>query len=105
MAPGAAGLAFLGFPLHPRDKPATERGRHLAEVGLPMLLLQGTRDRLCDLDLLRGVLEGMEPKPRLHLLDGADHGFHVLERSGRTDREVVDELCVRLAGWAEDLGG
>lgn len=96
---GVRGLVFFGFPLHAAGKPSTDRGGHLANVGLPMLYLQGTRDRLADLDLLRPVLDGIEPAPALHVIDEADHGFHVLKRSGRTDEEVIDELAAVSADW------
>lgn len=102
--PGVSGIPFLGFPLHAAGKPATRKGRHLVEVGLPMLFLQGTRDRLADLDLLRSVLEKVEPAPALHVVEGADHGFQVLKRSGRTEAEVVAELCDRIAEWGRGLG-
>jgi len=69
-------------------------------VGLPMLFLQGTRDKLANLDLLRPLLGSVEPRPDLRVLEGADHGFHVLKRSGRTDDEVLDEMCDAFAEWA-----
>lgn len=97
--PGVRGLVFFGFPLHPAGKPSTGRGDHLADVGLPMLFLQGTRDRLADLGLLRSVLAGVEPPPRLHVVEAADHGFHVTKRSGRTDAEAIEELANATAGW------
>lgn len=104
--PGIRGLCFLGFPLHTRKNPGTSRGRHLARVGLPTLFVQGTRDELADLDLLRCVLAEVEPRPTLHEVEGADHGFHVLKRSGRTDEEVLEEVCDAVAGWmAEESGG
>jgi len=101
--PGVLGLAFFGFPLHPAGKPGTKRGDHLAGAKLPMLFLQGTRDKLADLDLLEPVLQTVQPTPTLHVVEGADHGFHVLKRSGRTDEEVLDELTDRFAGWAGKL--
>lgn len=101
--PDVLGLAFFGFPLHPPGKESTKRAHHLAEVGVPTLFLQGTRDKLANLDLLRPVLEDLEPAPRLHVVDGADHGFHVLKRSGRTDGEVRDEICDAFAVWARAL--
>lgn len=109
---GVMGLVFLGFPLHPTGKPATARAAHLASVTLPMLFLQGTRDSLADMDLLRPVLDrlaesagrGGRPKPTLHVLEGADHGFHVLKRSGRADADVVEELCARTAAWMGEAG-
>lgn len=101
--PGVRGIAFFGFPLHPPGKPSTDRGEHLPDVGLPMLFLQGTRDKLADLDLLRPVLDDVRPSPTLHVVEGADHGFHVLKRSGRTDDEVLDELCDAFVAWVRDV--
>lgn len=98
--PGVRGIVFVGFPLHPRGKPSTERADHLTEVGLPMLFLQGTRDRLADLDLLRRLVADLQPEPTLHVVEGADHGFEVLKRSGRTEAEVVEELAGAVAGWS-----
>jgi uncharacterized protein len=103
--PGVLGLAFLGFPLHPAGRESVDRAAHLADVGLPMLFLQGTRDKLADLDLLTPVLEHVAPRPTLHILEGADHGFHVLKRSGRTDEQVLGELCDVLADWARSRTG
>lgn len=100
---GVRGLAFFGFPLHAAGRDSDARGAHLTEVGLPMLFLQGTRDRLANLELLEPLLEGIHPKPRLHVLEGADHGFHVLKRSDRTDDEVLDEACQAFAAWAGSL--
>ena len=94
------GLGFFGFPLHAPGRDSSERGDHLGDVGLPMLFLQGTRDKLANLELLRPLLSRVEPAPTLHVVDGADHGFHVLKRSGRTDAEVLEELCDTFAEWA-----
>lgn len=101
---GCAGLVFVGFPLHPAGKPGIERAEHLQHIGIPTLFLQGTRDKLADLELLRPVVDGMRPSPTLHIVDGADHGFHVLKRSGRTDDEVMAELAETTADWCRDLG-
>ena len=102
--PGVRGLVFFGFPLHGAGKePSATRGEHLADVGLPMLFLQGTRDNLCDLSLLRPLLEGIAPAPTLHVEEGADHGFHVLKRSGRTDEGVLTSLCDGVAAWAAEV--
>lgn len=98
--PGVRGLVFFGFPLHPAQKPGTERGDHLARVPHPMLFLQGTRDKLADLDLLRSVLRPLGERATLHVVEGADHGFHVLKRSGRTDGEVLTELAETVAGFS-----
>lgn len=102
--PGVKGLAFLGFPLHAAGKPpSTARGEHLQDVKLPTLFLQGTRDTLADLTLLRPLLETTRPRPTLHVVEGADHGFHVLKRSGRTDAIVLDELADALRSWLDSL--
>lgn len=102
-APHAAarGLAFLGFPLHAARKPATQRGEHLARVAMPMLFLQGTRDTLADLHLIRPLIDDLGPRATLHVIDGADHGFQVLKRSGRTHDEVLDELADALVAWID----
>lgn len=100
---GVAGLAFLGFPLHPAEKPGVKRADHLADVGIPMLFLQGTRDTLAELDLLRPVIDRLGSRATLQVIDGADHMFHVLKRSGRTDEEVLDELASAIAAWGEGL--
>lgn len=97
--PGVKGLVLLGFPLHPAGKPSTERAAHLAGVKLPMLFLQGTRDALADLDLITQTTANLGNKASLHIVEGADHAFHVLVRSGRTDARVRDELCDTMAAW------
>lgn len=94
-----AGLVFLGFPLHPAKQPGIARAEHLARVEIPMLFLQGTRDTLADLDLITGVCNGLGDRATLHVVDGADHGFSVLKRSGRTDAEVLEELADTTADW------
>ena len=101
--PGVLGLAFFGFPLHAPGRDSDERGAHLADVGLPMLFLQGTRDRLARLGLLEPLLERVKPRPTLHVVESADHGFHVIKKSGRTDEEVLDEMCSRFSTWISEL--
>ena len=93
------GLVFFGFPLHPARRPGTARAEHLARVPHPMLFLQGDRDALAELDLLGPVVEALGNRALLHRVAGADHGFHVLKRSGRTDGQVLDELARVAAGW------
>jgi predicted alpha/beta-hydrolase family hydrolase len=97
--PGVRGLAFLGFPLHPAGKPSDERARHLFDVRVPMLFLQGTRDALADLALLRPVIDGLGARASLRVFDDADHSFHVPARSGRRDADVRRELLDALAAW------
>jgi len=100
---GVRGVAFFGFPLHPAGAPGQGRADHLAQVEVPMLFLQGTRDTLADLDLLRPVIDNLGSRATLHVVDGADHGFNVLKRSGRTPADVMDELTRTMEGWAETL--
>lgn len=97
--PKVRGLAFFGFPLHAAGRDSSERGAHLSKVALPMLFLQGTRDKLANLELLRSLVGDVQPRPMLHVVEGMDHGFHVLKRSGRTDDEVLDDLCDVFALW------
>lgn len=99
--PGVRGLAFLGFPLHPAGRPSDERAAHLAGVRVPMLFLQGTRDDLADLSLLRPVVEGLNPLAELVTFADADHSFHVPARSGRKDADVLAALADTLAGWID----
>jgi uncharacterized protein len=96
------GLIFFGFPLHPPDKPSIERAAHLSRVKIPMLFLQGTRDTLADLNLLRPLAKAL-PLATLKELDGADHSFHVLARSGRTDAEVRAEMIEEFLAWSLDI--
>jgi predicted alpha/beta-hydrolase family hydrolase len=101
--PGVRGLAFLGFPLHPAGKPSMERGKHLHDVSVPMLFLQGSRDALCDLEYLRATLEDLGSLPILHLLEEADHSFHVPARSGQTDADVRRKMVDALNGWIQTI--
>jgi uncharacterized protein len=97
------GLVFFGFPLHPAGKPSSDRAAHVAEVKIPMLFLQGTRDALADLGLLKPIVKGLGNKATLHLAEGADHSFHVLKSSGRNDREVLAEILDAFAAWVDAL--
>jgi predicted alpha/beta-hydrolase family hydrolase len=96
---GVRGLVFLGFPLHPAGRPGTARAAHLDRVSVPMLFLQGTRDPLAGLDLLRSVCDHLGARATLHVVEGADHSFAVLKRSGRTNAEVLAELASTIAEW------
>jgi predicted alpha/beta-hydrolase family hydrolase len=100
---GVRGLAFLGFPLHPAGAPANERGKHLASVQVPMLFLQGTRDELADIGLVQTLGQELGPRATLKLIEHADHSFHVLVRSGRTDAQVQAELLDALCAWMGTL--
>ena len=98
----ARGLVFFGFPLHPPKQPGTKRADHLSNVSVPMLFLQGTRDALADLNLLRPVCDRLGARATLRVIDTADHSFHVLKKSGRRDDEVLHELAATTAIWASD---
>ncbi|MBR0966290.1 dienelactone hydrolase family protein [Bradyrhizobium diazoefficiens] len=102
--PGVKGLAFLGFPLHAAKKPSTERAGHLADVEIPMLFLQGTRDALADLGLLKPVIAAFGPKATLHEVEGGDHSFAVLKKSGRSNDEALAEVLDTLTTWIDQLG-
>jgi predicted alpha/beta-hydrolase family hydrolase len=100
---GVRGLAFLGFPLHPADKPSVARAAHLSDVKIPMLFLQGTRDDLAELTLLEPVVKNLGALASLHLVQEADHSLHVLARSGRNDAEVMSEVLDVFAAWVGAL--
>ena len=97
--PGVRGLVFFAFPLHASGKPGIDRADHLKDVTVPMLFLQGTKDTLAELDLLKPVVAGLGPRATLVLADDADHSFHVPARTGRKDPEVLAELLARAVTW------
>ena len=100
---GVRGLVFFGFPLHPPNKPGTKRADHLPKVPMPMLFLQGTRDTLADLKLLRPICAKLGSRATLHIIDSADHSFHVLKRSGTDDAAVLRQLAQTVSSWARGL--
>ena len=106
---GVKGIAFFAFPLHPAGEIAVNRAAHLFSVELPMLFLQGTRDALADTSTLKHILKdfrSLEDDTKLvtlHLVEGADHSFHVLKSSGRNDREVLSEILDAFAGWLDEI--
>ena len=97
--PGVRGLIFLGFPLHAAGKPSDERAKHLFDVKVPMLFLQGSRDSLADLSLLEPMVKKLGARATLEIFEDADHSFHVPARTGRKDSEVMDDLVERMARW------
>jgi predicted alpha/beta-hydrolase family hydrolase len=96
---GVRGLVFFGFPLHPAGKPSDERAAHLADVKIPMLFLQGTRDDLATLEWLQPVVKRLGARATLELFEDADHSFHVPARTGRRDPEVRAQVLDALARW------
>jgi predicted alpha/beta-hydrolase family hydrolase len=103
--PGIRGIVFFGFALHAPGKPSNERGEHLFKVGLPLLFLQGTRDKFADSTLFGPLYERLRTKGQaeLHVIDGADHSFHVPKKSGRTDEDILQELGKVVANWISNL--
>jgi predicted alpha/beta-hydrolase family hydrolase len=101
--PNVRGLVFFGFPLHAAGRAGAERGDHLAEVTNPLLFLQGTRDALADLERLGPLVHELGDRATMHVVEGADHSFHVLKRSGRDDEEVIDELADAARVWMESI--
>ncbi len=101
--PGVCGLAFLGFPLHPAGRPSQERAKHLFDVKIPMLFLQGTRDTLAQLDQLEPLCRELGSRATLKLFQDADHSFHVPARSGRKDAEVRREMLDALTSWIDEV--
>jgi predicted alpha/beta-hydrolase family hydrolase len=103
--PRVLGLAFLAFPLHPAGRPSDERGKHLFDVQIPMLFLQGTRDALADLPLLEPLVDRLGSRATLKLFQDADHSFHVPARTGRKDPQVRREILDALAAWIDGIIG
>jgi predicted alpha/beta-hydrolase family hydrolase len=99
--PGVRGLAFLGFPLHPANRPSQDRAAHLFDVHIPMLFLQGTRDALAVLDQIEPVCKKLGGRATLTLFENADHSFHVPARSGRSDAQIRGEMLDALASWID----
>ena len=93
------GLIFIGFPLHPAGKPSDDRAKHLSDVHIPLLFVQGTRDNLAELRLLEPVVNRIGPSATLHPVEAADHTFHAPARSGRNDGDVMNEILDTLAAW------
>jgi predicted alpha/beta-hydrolase family hydrolase len=101
--PGVRGLVFFGFPLHPAGRPSIERAEHLERIDLPLLFLQGERDQLAVLDLLRPLCARLGARATLHVIPTANHGMHVLRSSGRSDADVLEDLARIVAAWAAAL--
>jgi predicted alpha/beta-hydrolase family hydrolase len=97
--PGVQALAFFGFPLHPAGKPSVERAKHLADVHVPMLFIQGTRDKLAEPKLIQNVVKDLRPNASLQEIDDADHSLHVPAKSGRRDADILSEALDALVRW------
>jgi predicted alpha/beta-hydrolase family hydrolase len=97
--PHVTGLVFFGFPLHPADKPSVQRASHLFDVKIPMLFLQGSKDKLAEPALIDDVTHRLGSRARLHIIKEADHSLHVPARSSRTDEDVIGESADIVVEW------
>jgi predicted alpha/beta-hydrolase family hydrolase len=97
--PGVRGLIFFGFPLHPAKKPSVQRADHLAALQVPTLFLQGDRDALADLALMKPLVKKLGPLAALKVIEDADHAFHVRKLSGRTDAQALAAMLDEVATW------
>lgn len=104
LLPQVRGLLFLAFPLHPAGRPGTDRAAHLQDVSIPMLFIQGTRDELADFTLLRPLVAGLGARATLHVLEDADHSFHVPARTGRKDDDIREDALDAMSAWMDRLG-
>jgi uncharacterized protein len=100
---GVRGLVFLGFPLHLSGKPSSDRADHLVDLRIPMLFVQGTRDKLAELDLLKPVIDRLSVAATPQWIEGADHSFHVPARTGRSDREAMTEILDSVVAWISKI--
>jgi hypothetical protein len=96
---GVLGLIYFGFPLHAAGRPGIERGQHLAHVQIPMLFLQGSRDALAELKLLKSLCAKLGKRSELFIVEGGDHSFHMLKSSKKSDEQVLDEVVSKAALW------
>ena len=93
------GLLLFAYPLHPAGKPEKLRDAHLPKIGVPVLCFNGTRDTLCTRDLMERALRAVRAPWDMHWIEGADHSFHVLKSSGRTDANVLEEIRSATERW------
>lgn len=103
MIDGIKGIVFLGFPLHAPGQPSEARAEHLFQVKVPMLFLQGAKDKLADLALLQSVVSKLGAEATIHVIEGADHSFHLPKSAGKNDEEVMKELGVKVKEWAGEI--
>ena len=99
----ADGLLLFAYPLHPPGKPDQLRDAHLPSIRMPVLCFNGTRDEFCTPALMERVLTTVTARWEMHWLEGADHSFHVLKSSGRTDADVLHEVGDTVVAWLPSL--
>ena len=101
---GVRGLVYFGFPLHAAGRPGIDRAEHLVDIQIPMLFLQGSRDALAELKLLKSLCAKLGKRAELFIIDGCDHSFHMLKSSKKSDEQVLHELVSKTAEWMSALG-
>jgi len=102
--PRVCGLVFLGFPLHQAGRPSDVRAEHLTHIDVPMLFIQGSQDKLADSRLMSAIVQRLEGRATLEVIEGADHSFRIPARSGRTDRQALEQILDTLAAWGRRVG-
>ena len=103
LIPNVKGIIFFGFPLHAPGKPSNDRAEHLYKVEIPMLFLQGSRDALASLDMLKPVIKIIGKKADLFVTEGGDHSFHCPKEYGINDSEVIGMICSRVKKWMDSF--
>lgn len=103
LLPEVKGIIFFGFPLHAPGQPSNHRAEHLYQVQEPMLFLQGTKDKLADLNLLQPVIDTLKERATLYIVEGADHSFHLPKSAGKNDDDVLKELAGEVKKWISPL--
>lgn len=101
--PEVEGLIFLGFPWHQMGKPSVDRVAHLIHVDLPMLFLQGSKDKLAEISLVKPLVRKLGKKATMHVVEHGDHSFHTPKKAGKSENEIWDELCDISVHWAESI--
>ena len=102
--PDINGLVFLGFPLHAAGRPGVDRAAHLDDVDVPLLFVQGSRDRLADIELIRSLVEGrLRDRAELAEIQQGDHSLRVPKRVGRTQAEILDEAAEAIFDWMSEI--
>ena len=99
------GLLLLAYPLHPAGQPEKLRDAHLKAITCPVLCVNGTRDPLCDRTLMERAVASVRTAWTMHWLEGADHSFHVLKSSGRSDADVMSDVTAAIGAWLEGAHG
>jgi predicted alpha/beta-hydrolase family hydrolase len=93
------GLVFLGYPLHPPGKVDQLRAKHLSDITVPMLFVQGSRDAFGTPDELWPIIKELKAPADLYVVEGGDHSFKVLKRAGVTQEDAYKAVLDRIELW------